>query len=221
MLRIGGKVIVSFPNFGHWRIRTQFLITGKMPITKGLPYTWYETPNIHFFTLYDFQSMCDNSNIFIEKSIGLTENGKQFDISEKSILSNLYGIRDRLKIKDYKPKFLAITPLFHNNGQFIPTLLPLMIGGSTTPIQSDTSLLTFWNVCIKNRINYSSVMATHINYFLKMKPNIRGNKLKGLFCGGAKLDENSRKIFEKRFKIKIATNYGLTETSSIVSSEVL
>ena len=54
-----------------------------------------------------------------------------------------------------------------------------------------------------------------------MKPNIRGNKLKGLFCGGAKLDENSRKIFEKRFKIKIATNYGLTETSSIVSSEGL
>ena len=152
---------------------------------------------------------------------GSTGKPKGVVLTHKSILSNLYGIRDRLKIKDYKPKFLAITPLFHNNGQFIPTLLPLMIGGSTTPIQSDTSLLTFWNVCIKNRINYSSVMATHINYFLKMKPNIRGNKLKGLFCGGAKLDENSRKIFEKRFKIKIATNYGLTETSSIVSSESL
>ena len=152
---------------------------------------------------------------------GSTGKPKGVVLTHKSILSNLYGIRDRLKIKDYKPKFLAITPLFHNNGQFIPTLLPLMIGGSTTPIQSDTSLLTFWNVCIKNQINYSSVMATHINYFLKMKPNIRGNKLKGLFCGGAKLDENSRKIFEKRFKIKIATNYGLTETSSIVSSESL
>ena len=56
---------------------------------------------------------------------------------------------------------------------------------------------------------------------MKMKPNIRDNKLKGLFCGGAKLDENSQKIFEKKFKIKIATNYGLTETSSIVSSESL
>lgn len=101
MLRIGGKVIVSFPNFGHWRIRTQFLITGKMPITKGLPYTWYETPNIHFFTLKDFQSMCDNSNIFIEKSIGLTENGKQFDISEKSILSNLITY-EAIFLLDYK-----------------------------------------------------------------------------------------------------------------------
>ena len=152
---------------------------------------------------------------------GSTGNPKGVVLTHKSILSNLHGINNRLKINDKKPRFLAITPLFHNNGQFIPTLLPLMIGGSTTPIQSDTSLLTFWNVCIKNQINYSSVMATHINYFLKMKPNIKGNKLRGLFCGGAKLDKNSQKIFEKNFKIKIATNYGLTETSSIVSSESL
>ena len=89
MLRIGGKVIVSFPNFGHWRIRAKLLISGRMPITKDLPYSWYETPNIHFFTLKDFQEMCENTNIFIEKSIGLSESGKQFEI-DRSLFANLY-----------------------------------------------------------------------------------------------------------------------------------
>jgi len=88
MLRIGGKVIVSFPNFGHWKIRAQLLINGKMPITTNLPYTWYDTPNIHFFTLKDFQEMCKTSNIIIEKSIGLTSSGKQFNI-ENSLMANL------------------------------------------------------------------------------------------------------------------------------------
>ena len=48
----------EFPNFGHWRIRLQLLFTGKMPMTKGLPYQWYETPNIHFFTIKDFENLC-------------------------------------------------------------------------------------------------------------------------------------------------------------------
>ena len=89
MLRIGNKIIVSFPNFGHWRIRTKLLISGRMPVTKGLPYSWYETPNIHFFTLKDFQEMCKEENIFIERSIGLTEYGKQFEINH-SVFANLY-----------------------------------------------------------------------------------------------------------------------------------
>ena len=54
LLRVGSKAIVSFPNFGHWKIRLQLLLLGKMPITEGLPYSWYDTPNIHFFTLKDF-----------------------------------------------------------------------------------------------------------------------------------------------------------------------
>ena len=51
LLRIGSKAIVSFPNFGHWKIRLQLLFTGKMPVTESLPYTWYDTPNIHFLSL--------------------------------------------------------------------------------------------------------------------------------------------------------------------------
>ena len=82
LLRIGSKAIVSFPNFGHWKIRFQLLISGRMPVTESLPYTWYDTPNIHFFTIKDFLKLCHDMNIVIEKSIGLTSKGKQFDIGE-------------------------------------------------------------------------------------------------------------------------------------------
>ena len=90
LLRIGGKAIVSFPNFGHWRIRLQLLLTGKMPITKGLPYAWYETPNIHFFTIKDFQNLCKELNIIIKKSIALTVEGRQFEISSGISGANLF-----------------------------------------------------------------------------------------------------------------------------------
>ena len=90
LLRIGAKAIVSFPNFGHWRIRLQLLLTGKMPITQGLPYAWYETPNIHFFTIKDFQNLCKESNIIIEKSIALTSSGKPFEITSGISGANLF-----------------------------------------------------------------------------------------------------------------------------------
>ena len=89
LLRIGAKAIVSFPNFGHWKIRLQLLLWGKMPITEGLPYTWYDTPNIHFFTLKDFENLCKEMNIVIENSIGLTNKGKQFYINDSLLPANI------------------------------------------------------------------------------------------------------------------------------------
>src|ERR671911_1991455 len=59
MLRIGRRAIVSFPNFGHWRIRLQILFGGHMPRTDNLPAAWYETPNIHFCTIKDFRDLCN------------------------------------------------------------------------------------------------------------------------------------------------------------------
>ena len=90
LLRIGGKAIVSFPNFGHWRIRLQLLLSGKMPVTKDLPFAWYETPNIHFFTIKDFQDLCKKLNIIIEKSIALTSKGEQFEILSGISGANLF-----------------------------------------------------------------------------------------------------------------------------------
>lgn len=54
MLRIGKNCIISVPNFGHWSTRTQLFLNGRMPVNKNLPYSWYDTPNIHFCTLNDF-----------------------------------------------------------------------------------------------------------------------------------------------------------------------
>ena len=89
LLRIGAKAIVSFPNFGHWKIRFQLLLSGRSPVTEGLPYTWYETPNFHFFTIKDFQDLCKESNIVIEKGMGLTSKGKRFDLNKNALGANL------------------------------------------------------------------------------------------------------------------------------------
>ena len=65
MLRIGRQGIVTFPNFGHWRCRLYLGTRGKMPVSKFLPYTWYDTPNIHFCTLQDFENLCPEKGITI------------------------------------------------------------------------------------------------------------------------------------------------------------
>ncbi len=151
---------------------------------------------------------------------GSTGNPKGVVLTHQSMLTNLKDLNDHLNITDKNPKFLSITPLYHNNGQFIPTLLPMILGGSTISISPETSLINFWPVAKKFKINYSSVMSTHINYFNKLN-KINNHSLKCLFCGGAKLDKFSQKLFENKFNIKILCNYGLTETSSIAATETL
>jgi methionine biosynthesis protein MetW len=65
MLRIGRQGIVTFPNFAHWRARFYLAFRGKMPVSKFLSYQWYDTPNIHFCTFKDFESLCISRNIRI------------------------------------------------------------------------------------------------------------------------------------------------------------
>lgn len=65
MLRVGKVGIVSFPNFGHWRIRMQLLVEGCMPRTRQIPHTWYESPNIHHLTIRDFEQTCELNRFFI------------------------------------------------------------------------------------------------------------------------------------------------------------
>ena len=63
MLRVGKESIVTFPNFGHWRIRMDLALRGRMPMSKSLPYNWYNTPNIHLCTFRDFEALCQALNI--------------------------------------------------------------------------------------------------------------------------------------------------------------
>ncbi|MHC4293739.1 MAG: homoserine O-acetyltransferase MetX [Planctomycetota bacterium] len=71
LLRVGKKVIVSFPNFAYWRCRAQLFFMGKAPVTSGLPYTWHNSPNKHFLSLKDFDKFCKSLGIRVEKKIPL------------------------------------------------------------------------------------------------------------------------------------------------------
>ena len=73
MLRVGRRVIVSFPNFGYYRVRLQFLLTGRMPVTRDLPYMWYDTPNIHLCTRKDFIDYCVAEGITILDEIDISK----------------------------------------------------------------------------------------------------------------------------------------------------
>ena len=84
LLRVGKKVIVTIPNFGHWKVRLDLLFKGEMPITKNLPYEWYNTPNLHMCTIQDFYNFCNNKGINIFKTISL--NGQK---TSKITASNL------------------------------------------------------------------------------------------------------------------------------------
>ena len=72
LLRIGKQTIISIPNFGYWKIRLHLLFKGTMPVTKNIPYDWYNTPNLHMCTIQDFVNFCDKKNIKIDKSMCLT-----------------------------------------------------------------------------------------------------------------------------------------------------
>jgi methionine biosynthesis protein MetW len=63
MLRVGRQCIITFPNFGHWRCRWYLASRGRMPVSEFLPYTWYNTPNIHFCTFRDFEALCQEQQI--------------------------------------------------------------------------------------------------------------------------------------------------------------
>jgi methionine biosynthesis protein MetW len=67
MLRVGNRAIVAFPNFGHWRVRLAMLFTGRAPKTKLFPYDWYDSPNIHFLTVDDFEELARREKLAVER----------------------------------------------------------------------------------------------------------------------------------------------------------
>jgi methionine biosynthesis protein MetW len=89
LLRIGERAIVSFPNFGFWRVRAHLLLRGRMPVTPLLTHAWYDTPNIHLCTIRDFVALCDEIGGRIEKSVTLDRHGRPFTLDPRGSLANL------------------------------------------------------------------------------------------------------------------------------------
>jgi methionine biosynthesis protein MetW len=84
MLRVGREIIVTFPNFGYWRNRIQ-ITGGRMPVSKTLPYQWYDTPNVHLCTINDFDEFCKNHKITILERCVIT------DTKAVNFMPNLLG----------------------------------------------------------------------------------------------------------------------------------
>ena len=95
MLRIGREGIVSFPNFGHWRCRLMLGLRGRMPVSSFMPYTWYNTPNIHFCTVKDFEDLCR------EKGIRILARNVVGNTLRQPLLSNQW------------PNIFATTAIYH------------------------------------------------------------------------------------------------------------
>jgi methionine biosynthesis protein MetW len=89
LVRIGRHAIVSFANFGHWRIRLDLLLRGRMPMTDLLSAPWYDTPNIHFCTIRDFLALCAEDGIAVERSVTLDRLGRPFSLDPAGLLANL------------------------------------------------------------------------------------------------------------------------------------
>lgn len=90
LLRVGKRAVVSFPNFGYWRVRLHLMLKGKMPVTKSLDYPWYSTPNIHFCTIRDFVDLCDELKITIEKGMAVNSAGNKMGV-DSLFFSNFLG----------------------------------------------------------------------------------------------------------------------------------
>lgn len=91
MLRVGSRAIVSFPNFGFWRMRLDLLVNGKMPSTENLPYRWHDTPNIHFCTIRDFVDLVDEVGAGIERAVALDASGHPVRFNLPWAVWNLLG----------------------------------------------------------------------------------------------------------------------------------
>ncbi|MBC7751063.1 MAG: methionine biosynthesis protein MetW [Candidatus Saccharibacteria bacterium] len=89
MVRVGREAIITFPNFAHWRTRCYIGFRGKMPVSKALPYMWYDTPNIHLCTFRDFESLCSANGIKIINRLAV--NGDQQGSFFMKHFPNLFG----------------------------------------------------------------------------------------------------------------------------------
>jgi methionine biosynthesis protein MetW len=89
MLRIGRQCIITFPNFGNWHCRLYLAARGRMPVSSFMPYTWYDTPNIHFCTVHDFEALCREKNIQVIDRVVVDERSRVSTTAR--LMPNLFG----------------------------------------------------------------------------------------------------------------------------------
>jgi len=103
LLRIGRRAIVSFPNFGHWKIRTDLLLNGRMPRTPNLPEPWYSSPDSHLCTIRDFVELCDVLDTVVEEAVAFNSAGRRLPIKKSVMLHNLFGEKAVFRLRRRHP----------------------------------------------------------------------------------------------------------------------
>ncbi|MDX2082604.1 MAG: methionine biosynthesis protein MetW [Rickettsiales bacterium] len=91
MLRIAEYAIISLPNFAHIKNRLHLLFKGTMPVNKNIPFTWFDTPNIHFCSIEDFENLCRDLNFIIERKIFLTNKHRLISFFGHKFIANLFA----------------------------------------------------------------------------------------------------------------------------------
>jgi methionine biosynthesis protein MetW len=91
MLRVGQRNIVTFPNFGHWRVRGYLAARGRMPVSRSIPFSWYDTPNIHHTTITDFRDFVAANGGAIEQEVSLVTREWAGQIRRVRVWPNLFA----------------------------------------------------------------------------------------------------------------------------------
>ena len=91
LVRIGRHAIVSFTNFGHWRVRLEMLLRGRMPIVGDEKASWYDTPNIHLCTIRDFSKLCDDLGLKVQQALSLSRAGSARRLNSAGAAANICG----------------------------------------------------------------------------------------------------------------------------------
>lgn len=186
-----------------------------------------ESLNELLIFLQPFQNINRNNTILpateaeIVYTSGTTGRPKGVVLTHKNLLADSFAISNSFAFNE-SDRFLTICPLFHNSGQISTTLGAIWAGARTTPVRAEFGLINFWNYVNEYKITWTLGMPTHINFLLErqmIKNNfvLNNNTLKGIFCGGAKLEIEKQLQFEKIFYTPVYTNYGLTETTSFAT----
>lgn len=91
LVRIGRHAVVSFTNFGHWRVRLSLLAQGRMPVVGDDDHTWHDTPNIHLCTIRDFSDMCDDLGLKVQRALSLSRHGAARELNSAGAAANIRG----------------------------------------------------------------------------------------------------------------------------------
>ena len=91
LVRIGRHAIVSFTNFGHWRVRLEMMFDGRMPVVGDEGASWYDTPNIHLCTIRDFSTLCDDLGLKVQRALSLSRSGASRKLKSAGAAANIRG----------------------------------------------------------------------------------------------------------------------------------